>query len=333
MTIPRELRDQICMYVLFNETNKRPELNESFEGLVASRTVYDNPRLHAWCCLALGLLEAPISNTSGLLLANWQLHAETIENISLFTKAATYYLDVIVLDEILLLPTWTHVPFLTTHLKQVNTTFRISGSYDKKKERARKQEDNNGLSQCPYKQFGRYKGFRIGNGAGPAITWQIYSVLERFIRVGPTGNRVGRDEHRHITIETLEINVETPPNIDKSRFGPPRSGGYRAVGHEERDVLDPEYLAEFILVNLKSLLAVGESRISNEWLSYGRILFEHVDHVVVKLDGQVMENLDIAEQLRMICGSEESQESQEWLKGYQEKTWSKRKQRGLKVLD
>ena len=131
MTIPRELRDQICVLALLAETNQIPSLNETFEEMVASRKQYENPVLVSWSTLVLGDPNHAISNATALLLVNRQLHAETQENMKRLEKqGVTYELDVVVLDEILPLTTWACVPFLTTTVKELNMTIRISGSYD-----------------------------------------------------------------------------------------------------------------------------------------------------------------------------------------------------------
>ncbi|KAJ4377593.1 hypothetical protein N0V83_000420 [Neocucurbitaria cava] len=306
MVLPRELRDKICTYVLFSQTNECPDLNQTFEQLLANRTCYDKPRLKSWLDLTMSHPGDTLSNATNLLLVNHQLHAETLENIKRYGKSITYDLDIILLDEILLLPTWTHVPILTTHLEEVNVTFRISGKYDAAKELPGRKRKDDDPAPGPYAHFGRWKGFRIGCGAGYAMGWQIYSILERFIRAGPTGNGTAADEHRHIAVKTLNINVETLADIDPARFGP--------------------HLINFLEGNIGSLL-YGTN---HEWFEYGQILYEHVDEVVVLKDGEELRRFDVAAMLESVV-SIDKYLTQERLDSYKESTWMARRKRDLKA--
>ncbi|KAF1847978.1 uncharacterized protein K460DRAFT_403289 [Cucurbitaria berberidis CBS 394.84] len=314
LTIPRELRDQICTYALFAQTNERQALNQTFEQLIDNRK--SSPAV------------------LDLLQINHQLRAETIENIKLFAKRATYDLDIILVDEILLLPTWVRVPFLTNRLEEVNATFRISGSFDPKKEKPRRKKGEDDPPLGPYVRFGSYKGFRIGSGAGPAMGWQIYGVLERFIRAGPIGHCTERNDHRHVAVKTLNINIETPPDIDASRFlEAPRTVQWRHYSNpvdddDDKDVLDPDYLVDFIRGRLYGLLNGSD----HEWFSYGKILYEHVDEVVMKKDGVQIRRFDVAKMLRNVQGLEERYVTKKQLRKYKEMVWRVRKERGLKVL-
>jgi hypothetical protein len=328
MTIPRELRDQICNYVIRFQQRERPALNQTFEELIHHRSIPRKPKLQSWCKEVLYYPEDAVANTSSLLRVNRQLHAETLKNIELI-KGCVYELDVIVLDEILPLPTWICVPFYTNSIEQINTTFRISGYYDKMKHKRgpKGSKDLDG----PYVRFGRYKGFRIGNGAGPAISWEIYSILERFFKAGPAGAREGEeaDEHRHMTVKTIDINVETPPDIHPARFAHPKSGGYSTrEGDVDESVLNPTILARFIESNIGGLL----SSTDYDWFSYGKVLLEHVDTVVVRLDGKELRVFDVAECLELVGGFNERYISKIALEAYKAQAWKIREERGLKVL-
>jgi hypothetical protein len=178
MTLPRELRDQICGYVVQSQQHKPPALDQTFEELTQGRKIFKTPNSSGTGGdTVLGLPEGAVANTASLLRVNRQLHAETLENVKLL-PACIYELDVIILDEIILLPTWIQVPHFTTSLDQVHATFRISGRYDASNGEYGNEDD--GTPPGVYTQFNRYRGFQIGNGIGPAISWQIYSILDRF---------------------------------------------------------------------------------------------------------------------------------------------------------
>jgi hypothetical protein len=324
-TVPRELRDQILEYVIQAHQNEPPALEQTFEELTQRREILSNPRLGSWCHTVLNIPESVTANTTSLLLVNRQLYTETLANIKRLHVHA-YKLDVVILDEILPLLTWLHVPLISTRLDRVDVNFRISGCYDRNKEgrRGRKEED---FSVGLYDRYPHYKGFSIGCGAGPAMGWQIYSIFERFIKAGPRGEIENELENCHMVVKTLHVNIETPQDVDPALFGPPRSSHHgRQI--PDASVLNPRYLARFIEQDIDGLLKSGDS----EWFSYGKLLYEHVDVVVMSLDGKESATFDIATKLKYVDGFDDRRMSKEALEEYKSVTWEKRRERGLKVL-
>jgi hypothetical protein len=325
-SIPRELRDQILAHVIQSYQNERPALDQTFEELTQHRKILDNPKLGSWCNIVLNVPKSITANIASLLLVNHQLYAETSENIERL-NARVLELDVIILDEILPLPTWLHVPTNHTNLDEVNVTFRISGRYDTRKEKPAQSSDYDAL-ECGYAKYGPYKGFRGACGAGPAIDWQTYSILERFIKAGPVGEVSESHENRHMSVKKLVINVETPPDVDAALLQPPRSTSFNRSLVGDLTVLDPRYLAEHISRNMKNLLSSGDY----EWFSYGKILFEHVDTISIHMDGEELSTFDVAEELRDAGGFQERYITPETLADYKKEAWEMRRGRGLKVL-
>jgi hypothetical protein len=323
LSIPRELRDQILGYIILAR-EEAPALDQSFAELTRYRTNLHNPKLRSWCTVVPYRKEDAPANATNLLLVNRQIHAETLENVKLL-DARVYDLDVIILNEIVPVPTWTHVPLLTTSLDKINVAFRISGRFDPTRSL------NDGRlegSEGWYKPRGRYKGFRGGDGAGPAMGWQIYAILERFIKAGTRGEMDDEKEHNRMTVKTIDINIETPPDVDPSLFAGPSCYRRRHSDDDlETSVLDPEYLVDFINRDISALMH-GD----HEWFQYGKILFEHVDTVVVRRNGVEMHKYDVAESLGAAGGFKEKYISEEMLKEYKTATWEKRRERGLKVL-
>ena len=159
--------------------------------------------------------------------------------------------------------------------------------------------------------------------------WQLYAVLERFMRAGPGGETEDTDTHLHVTAKTVRIDVQTPPLEEGLLFGPPRSGHMRrresGLGG---DVLDPAYLVQFVTGHLRGLLKNQD----REWFQYGTILYEHVDEVVVCKDGVEVMREDVAECLKGTF-IDDRYFSAEDLRKYKQNTWELRKSRGLKVVD
>jgi hypothetical protein len=326
-SIPRELRDQILQHVIQSHQNQPPALGQTFDELTQHRKILEAPLLQSWNCLVLNDPKSVVANVTNLLLVNRQLHSETLASIQRL-NARVYELDVVLLDEILPLPTWLHVPILTTALDAVNVNFRISGRWDQSKDpRGRGRVDDSAIP--PYGKYPHWKGFRIGCGAGPAIAWQIYSILERFIKFGPVGETDDTQAHRHVTIKSLNINIETPQDVDPLLFAPPRSSLSRfAEGRNSESVLSPEYLAEFVASNMSNLLHDRD----HEWFACGKILFEHLDMITITRDAKAVRTIDVAERLRDVGGFQERHITKEKLERYKKVTWDERRERGLRVL-
>jgi hypothetical protein len=342
-TIPRELRDQILSYVVYSYQNTPPALDQTFEELTEGREVLRDVKLGSWCNTVLNDPQTVGANATNLLLTNHQIHAETLDLIK-HPSTRIYELDVIIADEIIPVLTWLRVPVLSTNLDKITANFRISGSYDRSKDNRRGTKDGHVAAQKPYSPYSRYKGFRGGCGAGPAMSWQIYSILERFIKAGPVGRTGPNKEyeyvpgkdwyaegllHRHVVVKTIAINVETPPDVDPALFATPRSGGYASNETSKESVLDPRYLADFIKRDIMGLLQGG----NHEWFSYGKILYEHVDMVTISVDGEELEAFDVAQRLKSVGGFQERYLTAGALAEYKRLTWEKRRERGLKVLE
>jgi len=71
---------------------------------------------------------------------------------------------------------------------------------------------------------------------------------------------------------------------------------------------------------------------SYEWFTYGQILYEHLDGLIVCKDGAEVGRWDVAESLKA-REVESRYFSQQQMEEYKDKVWKLRKSRGLKVLD
>jgi hypothetical protein len=340
MNLPRELRDHILQFALLAETNQPPSLHQPFEELVASRKQYDKPALQSWSSLVLGDPSHAMSNATALLLVNRQLRVEIQEAMNKLAKqGGIYELDVVVLDEILPLTTWICVPFLTTAVEELNISIRISGSYDLEKDRT-----HDGMEQLygDYLPYGSYKGFQQGEADGFAMCWQIYSILERFLRVGATHERTDKHEHKHIILKNLNINVETPPNVDPALFRPPRSetrAGERVHwGQPDHSVLHPDFLGNAIAGHITRIL-MGYNTGRRGSFTQCQILFEHMEYITVTKDWDTepKETFDVAELLNNVhrfyqWDTDEERIDANRIKKYKNKAVRKRRERSLRVL-
>lgn len=312
MDLPRELRDQIWTHVLLTPATP-PDLSQSFHALLEGR-VKTSARFRKSLGGVFYSAQPSAHPSVPLLLLNKQLHQETLSTLHHLEQRPSCHMDLIIADEMALLPTWTRLPFSrTTALDTVDVSFRIAGAYERKK-------NYEGLP----------RGFSGGDGGGPWMSFYLHHLLERFVYTGPGREDEVTDANRHVTAKCLRIDVQTPAGIDPSRFGTAQTGfGPWKIGRRpEADVLGPEWLATFTGRYVSNLLRLTVGG----WDKYGNLLFEHLDEVVVCLDGVERERWDVAECLRLRDTSEYDGQSERLVEG-KKAIWKARRERGLKVFD
>jgi hypothetical protein len=234
----------------------------------------------------------------------------------------------VVLDEILPLTTWTCVPFLTTTVRELNTTIRISGSYDVEKNRT-----HDGMERLyrPFTRFGSFKGFQEADVDGPAMGWQVYGILERFQRVGTTHERTNKDEHKHIILKTLNINVQAPPDIDPAVLGCAKSCSRGTCGEQkEKIVLNPDFLANAIARHIRRDLKCRSTEARGSFTQC-KIVFEHVEYITVTRNEYEKEAFDIAELMKEMYTFKQWATAVEDIYEYQSELLRMRRERDLRV--
>jgi hypothetical protein len=193
-----------------------------------------------------------------------------------------------------------------------HATVRISGSYDPK-------------LYADIKESHRYKGFSSLQKVAPAMHWVLFSVLERFLLVGPVSKwQAQRD--REISIKTFVIDVCTPPNISPGRFGDPQSIDTFDQSFNPRHVLSPTYLYDFIKTNISWLLELNDHSVE-----FGALLYEHIGRIIMAFDGIEKHTFDLAEELQQVRrlnrSSIDEVEFREWI----DKAKQKRRKCGLPI--
>lgn len=179
LTIPRELRDEIFTLVVLG---RRLTPETALEIETQSRETLKDISLRSWgphaiCYLTSAAEYTPIaSGALPLLLVNKQMHEETKENLERISRhCSDYELDVKLVREEYLAPTWIKVPAFVEHVRCLRAVFQSVGALIPTEERKH---------QC------HWDGADIwttGCGGPPGYVWTFYGLLERFLRVGPRG--------------------------------------------------------------------------------------------------------------------------------------------------
>ena len=265
LDLPREVRDNIIGFVLCTSTGtpydgtatgQRTELNDiEYLSWKARREVNYAKQF-------------PVTSTSQLLLVNHQLHTETTDAINRSPSKHSYHLDVAIVNEEGLWPTWISVPALSTRVDKLHASFRVVG-------------------------FLYQKGMRLfqgHQGSPPDIVWAFYSLLERFLKCGPVGHRKSPTDRR-ISIRLLEIDILSREDVPTSEEA--RKSIMVMVGDQR--VLGSEFLLTWLSTFIVKLLSM-----SAHTALYGAILYERVGTIRLMLDGQMKRQWDLAEELENV---------------------------------
>lgn len=190
LDLPREIRDKVLSLVLATPIAP-PQKPDNAIRRKEIRKPKSDP-IQGWFD-GEGVQYAPGFSRIDLLptlLSNRELYNESLVVISSLNTKSFYELEVMLVNEKELWPTWTFVPVPTAHAQKVKASFRTFG--------------------CREKGPGnRYGGFTEGAGGPPLITWSFYSFLARFLSLGQNGLPANEAE-RGTSISVLEPNFSTP---------------------------------------------------------------------------------------------------------------------------
>jgi hypothetical protein len=144
MTIPRELRDQICEYVILSPARQPPSLDQTAEELLDGYVTYKNPKVFSGPGASYQP-RASVSNAGKLLLINQHLRAETTEMLERMRSNVVYDLDIVMTEDGIMAATWISIPFLTSEIEQLNVTFRFCVTNDSEQLKSRLED----MSEAP----------------------------------------------------------------------------------------------------------------------------------------------------------------------------------------
>lgn len=218
------------------------------------------------------------ANSTGLSLTSHQVRSETADRLS--RRPVAYELDVVLVNEQYLDPTWNLIPSVSRHVDKITATFWPWG--------------------CAKKRRTAFSG---GDGGPPSIDWQLYSLLERFLWLGASPLRSPQaplPRSKEYSIQLLEINVVAPALlaedcklIDYDAYMEWRDDHFRdSADMADRCTMHPEYLARHIVLCIRKLLNMSYH---TAW--YGGIWYDSVGTITVNVDGKLLEKFALGEML------------------------------------
>ncbi|KAI9037489.1 uncharacterized protein KD926_000284 [Aspergillus affinis] len=214
-----------------------------------------------------------------LLLINRQIRDETKDILRRLGKPS-YQLDVMVVNEWELWPTWLSVPVLRSHLDEVNVNFRIFG-------------------HCIVYENWRHTR---GDGGHDGLEWCFYAMLERFVVHGPLTEPAMSDQQApRFYINTLTLNIESdafekylPSDPRWEEYKGARERHHRSIPQPDSSFfpLLPEWLAKDLYCEIDRL--IGYSYHPDR---YGDILYDNVGKIRMLQEGRLVREVDLAERV------------------------------------
>ncbi|OJJ43902.1 hypothetical protein ASPZODRAFT_19202 [Penicilliopsis zonata CBS 506.65] len=282
--LPREIRDEILTLAI---SHQRPMPGSPYlNGESRNRRKLEDINYKSWCFGPSNVKydKREIKNNlfgtlHSLLLVNHQIAAETRAVLTRSRKE--YTLDLRVVNEKEVWPTWTMIPAPYRHLDKVTATVRLFDSGNSQQTRA----------------IDRY--FHTGDRTPPKITWCFYTVLERFLRCGPLApslpfisrflaRPIGFDQG--FTIKTLVLDfLSPPPPPPKNPKETVKDGASDLATSNEQESVDSmvlykaDWLANFVQMYMNALLMM-----SYHTAAYGGILYERIGNIELRVDGELL---------------------------------------------
>lgn len=289
LDLPRELRDEILGLVLF--TPPRIPLDFScYDHLRRELTVpsHDQQGLIRFYHLVKVLpnniqYNAFFTTRASLLLLNHQLNAETSSLLRRKRPSAMQYvLDIAVVNDLELWPTWISVPLLAGEIDEIYVSIRTITT------------QRLGWNRKTNKWLG-------GDGV-PPLSWAFASMLELFLLYGPLMDAEDHstqqeENNRRMTIRRLVLDVRSPSPTEISAiasYNPEQVLPFnihhlldlRRGATDINHVMHPGLLLKQLTGSINGALHhSGESR----------LLYERMGTIETMLDGDVRNKWDLLE--------------------------------------
>ncbi|KAA8646555.1 hypothetical protein EYZ11_008246 [Aspergillus tanneri] len=239
-------------------------------------------------------------------------------------KPGHYALDVVMVDEMHLWPTWKLLSPPCLHVDRLTATFRIEGI-------------------SPTMEGRRFR-FCHSDGAPPRITWCFYYLLERFLECGPLVEHRRPDSQKPIpqrfTINQLTLDFLTPrgriapSSIEYSNWLEGRDNSDPSTAYRwpyntvETLMIRPEWLASMISNYIGYLLGMDR-----HMMYHGKMLYERIGSITICQDGSLMRVFPIDRRLKDLdFGTVSDSDRLAAFRGWKERTYKIRESAGLPVI-
>lgn len=238
----------------------------------------------------------PPSNSVSLLLTSRQISTETQTVLGRLKIKSDYALDISVLNDIELYPTWVYIPHTTNRVSTLKVDVRLFGHI---------------ISEDDASSQG-------GDGGIVGLHWEFYALLERFLRYGPVGAKKGKsppkEDCRNPTYNDYDVSVETlildfqsaestlsfPPEgvLDHEMWtarheNSPWQHRHGIPGCQPSDYTSrPEWFAKYLSRWIHEILDLDYHT-----ALYGMKLYERIGKFRIQVNGELKEEIRLADKL------------------------------------
>lgn len=265
LSLPREILDKILKLLIEVYTPAPQDISDASNRASLNDFKYEGCFYHGWNNLYIE--DPPKPDVASLLLVNRQLRAETLDVIRLLPTRHSYILDVLIVEEKEIWPTWLYVPVLTTRVDRVYCQIRNIG--------------------FPTQDRQVQSLYQRGDGGPAAIAWAYYNLVERFLKVGPIGRQPGKEDKR-ISIKELVIDILTPDGLPdpknleylKNRLRVASERRIRFREGESPFMRHPKSVANNVFMGFSGLLSM-----KRDFAHYGGLIYDRIGSIKVLVDG------------------------------------------------
>ncbi len=256
--LSRELRDNIYENLL--QSSRTPPVSPDHGGARKYPNEEDEEYFETCNSYPAEDLE---STATPLQLTCRQVHDEVQEAILRLksSRHLTYKLDLMMLDEAKLYPTWLAFPAFVDEIPRLDVDFRLFGDVE-----------------------GKQSAMRGGCGGPPLLIWSLFRLTERFLRRGPDF-LASCEPNRYLCVDELAVNVITPSPPPPNGYAD-RTRSFRGEGR--KGLVHPEDMVSFLVDHMDDLL-----RRTRYTAPYARLVFQRVKRMTFSLDGMVRKSWDL----------------------------------------
>ncbi|KAL8660179.1 MAG: hypothetical protein Q9202_006775 [Teloschistes flavicans] len=223
----------------------------------------DDARVFEDCRYAVEGLQ---NDTAALQRSCHQVHEEVRTAIARLDRLGQlpFRLDLMMVDETTLYPTWLSFPARLSQIPKLNVDVRILGDV-----------------------AGKRSGWTPGCGGPPIMVWCLYYLLKRFLLRGPDF----LSSVKSVTIpyvQELVINVVTPSPVPPEGFLTEDNDDWTFRAQRRKGLMHPEVLLSLMMHHMQHLLC--RSRYTAK---YASIVFARIERITFSRDGDQKQSWDL----------------------------------------
>ncbi|KAL8687931.1 MAG: hypothetical protein Q9218_006034 [Villophora microphyllina] len=256
LLLARELRDKIYDDLLLSSKSPPSSSEDKTRWNMPSEDDMEVMEYHNRSVYPTEVLKL---DTAALQLSCRQVHREVCAAVARLErlKRLSYTLDIMMVDETMIYPTWVSFPVLLRYIPRLDVDVRLLGDV-----------------------AGKRSGWTPGDGGPPLMVWGLFCLLERFLTRGPdflsSVKQVTKPKVGELVVNVVSPSPP-PPNgfiVEDTRF-------YRSFRRGERKgLIHPETVLFFMINHMQYLLA--RSRYTER---YATVVFQRIERITFSLDG------------------------------------------------